>query len=158
MVEHEAVVEVDIKAKTFKVSGSEAFIERMLDVLPSLLPESPDVDDTNVNGEDAGGDGTGSTANLDDFIAKVGITNETSGEKKVCAFVYYLTKVAKNSHATAAQVEACFDQVGLKTPERLDNVINNARSRSKAIRSVAPGTYDVTTKGNNIVKDMMKGS
>jgi len=159
MPEHEALIELDVRLKTFKVSGSEAFIERMLDVLPSLLPQSSEVDGISRDAEDSDSNDAGaSSRNLDDFVAKADITDAISGEKKVCAFVYYLIKVAKNAHATAAQIAACFDEAGLKTPENLTVVINNTRSRSKSIRSLSPGTYDLTTKGNNLVKGMFKGT
>ena len=146
-----------LQSKTFKVSGSEAFIERMLDVLPSLLPSADDNEPPSKS-EDENGDLPGGDDTLDDFVAKARITNEISAERKVCAFIYYLTKVQKNDFATTSQIAACFDETGLQTPERIDKVIDNAKNRTKLIRSVARGQYAVTTKGNNIVKDMFKGS
>ena len=160
MPEHEAVVEVVAGGRTFKISGSEAFIEKMLAILPAAFPgrhvleeeppkfERPD--------EEKDGDTDRSHETIDDFVERLGITNAMSDIRKVTAFVFFLTEIAKNATCSRAQIEECFDVTGLKTPGTLRNIINNATKsqNNSLIRSVSRGQYAVTTNGKNLVKEM----
>jgi hypothetical protein len=163
-VEHEATIEVVMGAGSFKVSGSEKFIEKMIDVLPGLLPRQSSGEAMHGGGNgdlDAGKGGLGSEdGDIDEFVNKLNITDDTSGPKKVGAFVFFLTQVQKNASCTASQIEHCFDLTGLKTPENLNTVINDAKKSTRGgyIRSAGHGQYAVTTNGKNLVKEMTKGT
>jgi hypothetical protein len=157
--DHEAVVEVAAAGRTFKIAGSEAFIEKMLGVLTATFParHTPD-EESQKNGQDAAKDGASDRSHetIDDFVERLGITNATTEIKKVSAFVFFLTEIAKNPVCSSDQIEECFDVTGLKTPENLSQVINNAGKvrLGSYIRSVTRGQYAVTTNGKNLVKEM----
>lgn len=148
---------------TFKISGSETFVEKMIETLPALYPaasshaEETRKDTKESKESDASGK---SHETIDDFLARLGITNADPEVRKVSAFVFYLTEIVKHPSCTKSQIEECFDVTGLKTPENLGTVINNASKASQGgyVRSVDRGKYGITTNGKNLIKKMPKGS
>ena len=158
MADHEAQVEITTGGSTFKISGTEAFVEKMIDTLPTLFPAEqvpPHEDDTKTHKKTS----HGGAESIDDFVARIKLNNDLPATQRVAAFVYYLTEVEKKPSASKADIEECFDKTGLKTPGSLSVVINNALKESSGslIRSVDRGQYGVTTNGKNLVKDMAKG-
>lgn len=163
MADHEALIEISMGRRTFKISGSEVFVEKMIDILPTLLPmndEPEEEEEPSDLGDSSKGDGAGREhETIDAFVERLGIDNDTSATKKVGAFVYFLTEVLKKPTCSPAQIEECFDLTGLKTPGNLGNAINNAKAATHGsyIRSAGRGQYAVTTNGKNLVKEMTKG-
>lgn len=91
----DAVVEISMGGRTFKFAGSEAFVEKMIDVLPTLLPASVGFEQEleRGNGDDVNAASSAREhETIDAFVNRLGINNETSGTRKVGAFVYYLTE------------------------------------------------------------------
>lgn len=161
MADHEALVEISMGSRTFKFSGSEAFVEKMIDVLPTLLITNGgfEQEEEQEGTDDVTGASPGREhETIDAFVNRLGINNDTSGTKKVGAFVYYLTEVVKRPSCSPAQIEECFDLTGLKTPGNLPNVINNAKKTTHGayIRSAGRAQYAPTTNGKNLVKEMAK--
>jgi|GEM_PF-5240310 len=157
MADYEAIIEITAGGSTFKISGSEAFIEKMIETLPALFPAatSASVEEPPIIEHK---DGEKAHESIDEFVARLSITNATPDVRKVSAFVYYLTEVVKHATCNTAQIEECFDVTGLKTPAGLRTVINNAGKANNGgyIRSVSRGNYAVTTNGKNLVKEMAK--
>jgi hypothetical protein len=160
--DHEAVVEVVAAGRTFKIAGSEAFIEKMLGMLPTAFPARSAADQESQTNEREESEKDGSSGRshetIDDFVARLGITNATPEIRKVSAFVFFLTEIVKSPTCSSAQIEECFDVTGLKTPENLPSIINNAGKAKLGgyIRSVTRGAYGVTTNGKNLVKEMAR--
>jgi len=157
VADYEAVVEISTGGSTFKVSGAAAFVEKMIESLPALYPASAATPESKPGEPEKKPDGTGgANETLDDFVARVHMTNAIGAVRKVAAFIFYLTEVKKKPSCTRAEIENCFDVTGLTTPNNLHTVINDAaKERNGAfVRSVSTGNYGVTTKGKNLVKDM----
>ena len=162
MPDHDALVKVSLGRRTFEFAGSESFVEKMVEQLPTLL--SIDVGELEyseafVDSHGPVGEGSaGVQETLDAFMERLGINNDTSATRKVGAFVYFLTEISKKPTCTPAQIEECFDLTGLKTPGNLGNAINNAKQPTHGayIRSGDHGHYAVTTNGKNLVKAMAK--
>lgn len=161
MVDHEAVVEISAGGRTFKVSGSEKFVEKLLRDLPVLYPITiASAEQTNDQSEALKTDGERTHETIDDFVTRLKIANSTPEVQKVSAFVYYLTEIRKKATCTSSEVEECFDLTGLKTPENLRTQINNAGKATHGgyLRAVTRGSYAPTTNGKNLVKRMAQGS
>lgn len=159
MADYEALVEISTGDSTFKICGTEKFVEKMIETLPELYPVLPASAIHDENDEEPEKKNqTGGAESLDDFIARVKLTNGISEVRKVTAFVYYLTEIEKAPSCTKKQVEECFDLGGLTTPNNLGVVINNAAKAQNGayVRSVSNGNYGVTTGGKNLVKTMAK--
>lgn len=162
MADHEAIVEMSTGRRSFKFSGSEAFVEKMIGILPALLPMSdagPETQEPADGTDGSKNDAAMENETIDAFVERLGIDNSTSATRKVGAFVYFLTEVLKKPSCNPTQIEQCFDLTGLKTPGNLGNAINNAKQTSLGayIRSAGHGQYAVTTNGKNLVKDMSNG-
>jgi hypothetical protein len=155
----QATVKVDIAKRTFEVSGSEQFITKMLDQIPLLFPERDDTDvaEEPEQGLSSGGRIPSTYTNLAEFVAKKGVTRQTSHERTTAAFIYYLTKVKGSATCTADDVIECYEEAGLPLPPNLNSTLNNLKNRSKFVKSPGRGQYALTIPGQNMVTQRMGG-
>lgn len=160
MVDHEAVVEISTGGSSYKISGSEAFVEKMIALLPNAFPmhASGDVSRDDDSAEKQTSKNNASVESLDDFVTRVKMTDDLADGKKVAAFIVFLTEVAGSAPCSVSDIEGCFDYTGLKTPRNLKTVISNITrvDRGSYIRSVTRGQYAPTTNGKNLVKELAK--
>jgi hypothetical protein len=155
MPDFAAVVRVDIQKGAFEVSGSEEFVERMLESIPSLLSTEPSGDEQNV---DEGSDPTGrSPEDFGAFIERKKIVKGTSLERTTTAFIYFLTKIKRASSCTTDEIVHCYEEAGLPVPTNLTTILANLKNRSKYVKSPTRGSYALTVPGQNIVTQKMGG-
>lgn len=157
MAEHEATVEITTGRRTIKISGSEAFVEKMIDALPAALsklsPPSNQDDDADYDEPDDDKEVRSASKGLDQFVERVKLTDDMAAITKVAAFTVFLS--GQSGSCTMEDIEECFDSTGLKTPTSLKDAVGNANKRS-LIRSAGRGRYAPTTNGKNLVKGLKK--
>lgn len=159
MAEHDALIKVNLRTGAFEISGSEAFIEKMIETIAPLFPSQDELAAPNEQEEEKPSRGSGADrtlVDLGDFIAAKGITKSTSAEVSATAFVYYLTKVKGAQFCNKDEVSACYDEAGLSLPNNLQTTLNNLKNpdRKGYLASAGYGQYKLTVAGRNFVNDL----
>jgi uncharacterized protein YjhX (UPF0386 family) len=151
-------VRVNSRTGEFEISGSEEFIEKMLERLPTLIataePEPDDPDDDDDDGDDSGG--RKGRLTLDAFVEKYKVESQNN-QTRALAFVYFLTKIQRNTSCSVDEIRKCFEDSGVDEPDHLPTVLNNLK-KTGHVASAGSGRYKVTSsKGSKAIKALATG-
>lgn len=86
------------------------------------------------------------------FLGQVGARaqNET---QQIVAFAFYLWNSEERRHFSPAQIQGCFEAIGLDGPADLDACLDDLMEKKRFIQDVGiDGDYELTQKGINYVK------
>lgn len=154
-------VRVNLRASEFEVSGTEAFVEKMIEKLHGLMPSpTPDVDSSAQDEpDDAEDEGIASgkrkrVESLEDFVEQYGVEDVKVGTTRVLAMVYYLTKIKKQAGCVVAEIRAAFNDSGVDEPENISQLLTNMKGAGTV--SKTPAGYKTRTKGADIIKALLK--
>jgi uncharacterized protein YjhX (UPF0386 family) len=151
-------VRVNLRTGEFEVSGSEEFIEKMLERLPTLIataePEPDDSDDDDDDGDENGG--RKGRLTLDAFVEKYKVESQNN-QTRALAFVYFLTKIQRNTSCSVDEIRKCFEDSGVEEPDHLPTVLNNLK-KNGLVASAGSGRYKITSsKGSKVIKALATG-
>ncbi|HTV93477.1 MAG TPA: hypothetical protein VMG98_12250, partial [Verrucomicrobiae bacterium] len=145
-------VRVNLTEREFEVTGSEAFVEKMIGALRELLPaaEEPE-DDTADEDDDDSGAGHKRVEDLDDFVESFKITDKLPGTTRILAFVYYLTKIKREADCSPAEVTQCFAESGIEEPDNLRQLMSHLK-KNGLLTTAGTARYKITGKGSKQIK------
>lgn len=149
----DASVRVNLRASEFELTGSEDFVERMTAVLSDLLAKQP------VKGaslpadlpEDE--DGSDGEVTLGAFLQAKKITKQSPHADIIDVFVFFHTKIKKNTSAKAADIMTMYEDAGYPKPSNIARDLRNlTRTDGKGhLVSAGYGNYKLTIAGENFV-------
>lgn len=166
MADEQSSVRLNIRSGELEVSGTEAFVERLIAIMPDLFTTMsaslrnvppPDIGkSTTVHGLDEE-ELNGDKPSLARFIAEKRLLKDSPHEDLVTAFVYYLTKLKKSESCGSSDIILCYEEAAIPKPNNLPQTLNNLMKtgpgRKGYVGSAGRGRYKLTIPGeNHIVK------
>lgn len=153
----EASVRVNLRAAEFEISGSEQFVEKMMQTLGDLVSSAPELATEEEQQEQVIDRGKGGDAHdLGSFLASKKLTKQSPTHDKIVSFVYFHTKIKKHGSAQSADLMTMFEDAGFPKPSNLPRDLKNlTRTDGKAyLLSAGYGKYKLTIGGENYVLEL----
>jgi len=147
MAEETRRVRLKIGDAEIEIEGDEKFVnEKLAYFEEKILPMLAEGMATRPGAAIARGEAIPS---LSDYI---GTRNLPSHMAKVTAMALYLIREKGMEEISAAEVEPCYSELGIRKPASIDQTLRNAKNKKQWLREGSkPGYFRLSVPGENMV-------